>query len=78
MGKKLIVTVDAAVHEGPQTVIGRSRISRFPNDLARPQETQQDFAASYASMAADEARERDADAWAEGLIGDVADDPRSR
>jgi hypothetical protein len=27
-------------------------------------------------MAADEAREREALQWTEGLIGDVADDPR--
>ena len=31
--------------------------------------------ADYAAMAADEAREHDAEAWVESLIGDVAADP---
>jgi hypothetical protein len=30
----------------------------------------------YRAMAADEAREREAMEWTEGLISDVADDPR--
>lgn len=33
-----------------------------------------DLAAGYAAMAADEAREREAHEWAEGLVGDIADD----
>ncbi len=32
----------------------------------------------YAAMAADEAREADADAWTEGLAGDVAIEPARR
>ena len=76
MLKKLTITVDADVYEGLRTVVGRRRISRFLNDLARPHVTQADLAAGYAAMAADEAREREAEAWAEALIGDVADDPR--
>ena len=35
--------------------------------------------AGYAAMAADEAREREAEAWCEALLADVADEPvRSR
>jgi len=60
------------------TVIGRRRISRFLNNLARPHVTQQDLAAGYAAMAADEADEQEAEAWAEALIGDVADEPSGR
>ena len=36
-----------------------------------------DLRAGYAAMAADEARESEAGAWAEGLIADVADEPRA-
>jgi len=57
-------------------VVGRCRISRFLNDLARPHVVGQDLAAGYAAMAADEARETDANAWSEALLGDVADEPR--
>ena len=75
MQKKLTITVDAEVYDGLHTVIGRRRISRFLNDLARPHVIDQDLAAGYAAMAVDEAREREAEAWIEGLIGDVAEEP---
>ena len=75
MQKKLTITVDEDVYEGLHAVIGRRRISRFLNDLARPHVTARDLAAGYAAMAADEADERDAEEWAEVLIGDVADEP---
>jgi len=74
--KKLTITVDAEVYEGLHAVIGRRRISRFLNDLARPHVVADDLAAGYAAMAADEEREREASEWAEGLIGDVAIEPR--
>ena len=66
MRKKLTITIDAEVYDGLHTVIGRRRISRFLSDLARPHVTGQDLAAGYAAMAADEARESEAEAWIEG------------
>jgi hypothetical protein len=71
MLKKLMITVDAEVYDGLHSVVGRRRISRFLNDLARPHVTGRDLRAGYAAMAADEAREAEAEAWSEGLIGDV-------
>ncbi len=75
MQKKLTITVDAEVYEGLHSPIGRRRISRFLNDLARPHVVGIDLLAGYAAMAADEAREAEAHAWTEGLIGDVANEP---
>jgi hypothetical protein len=76
MQKKLTITVDAEVYDGLHNVIGRRRISRFLSDLARPYVVGQDLARGYAAMAADEARESEAEAWSEGLIADVADEPQ--
>ena len=76
MHKKLTITVDVEVYEGLHAVIGRRRISRFLNDLARPHVTATDLEAGYAAMAADEAREQEAEAWSEALISDVARGPR--
>jgi hypothetical protein len=76
MQKKLTITVDAEVYNGLHNVIGRRRISRFINDLARPHVTGQDLSAGYAAMAADEAREAEALAWSEALLADVADEPK--
>lgn len=78
MQKKLTITVDAEVYEGLHIVIGPRRISRFLSDLARPHVVGKDVRAGYAAMAADEAREREAMAWSEGTIADVADEPRRR
>jgi hypothetical protein len=72
MHKKLTITVDADVYDGLHAIVGRRRISRFINDLARPYVTQSALAAGYAAMAADELREREAAEWSEGLIGDTA------
>jgi hypothetical protein len=76
--KKLTITVDAEVYDGLHSVVGRRRISRFLNDLARPHVVGQALAVGYAAMAADEAREAEAEAWTEGLLGDIARDPDRR
>jgi hypothetical protein len=76
MQKKLTITVDAEVYNGLHSVIGRRRISRFINDLARPHVVGQDLSDGYAAMAADEAREAEASAWTEALLADVADEPK--
>ncbi len=76
MPKKLTITVDAEVYDGLHSVIGRRRISRFLNDLARLHVVGQDPSFGYAAMAADETREAEAEAWAEALLNDVADEPR--
>jgi hypothetical protein len=76
MQRKLTITIDAEVYEGLHTVVGRRRISRFLSELARPHVVGKDLRAGYAAMAADEMRERDAEAWVEGLIPDVADEPK--
>jgi hypothetical protein len=76
MQKKLTITLDEAVYEGLQKVIGRRRISRFIEDLLRPHVLGQDLEAAYQQMAHDEEREAEALAWAEATLGDVSDDPR--
>lgn len=76
MSKKLTITVDDEVYAGLHAVVGRRRISRFLNDLARPYLLRRDLADGYRAMAADEERERDAAEWVEGVGGDIADEPR--
>ena len=78
MPKKLTITIDSEIYDGLHRVIGRRRISRFLSDLARPHVIGQDLSAGYAAMAADEVREAEAEAWTEGLSGDVADEPTRR
>ncbi len=76
MRKKLTIMIDQEVYEGLHRVVGRGRIGRFVERLARPHVVKADLEAAYREMAADEAREAEAEEWAEALVGDVADDPR--
>jgi hypothetical protein len=76
MQRKLTITVDEEVYAGLHATIGRRRISRFLNDLARPHVVHRELEDGYRAMVADEEREREALEWAEGLIGDVADERR--
>jgi predicted CopG family antitoxin len=76
MSKKLTITVDDDVYEGLQSVVGRRRISRFLNDLARPHVISREMVEGYRAMAADEQRESEALEWVENLTGEIADEPR--
>jgi predicted CopG family antitoxin len=76
MQKKLTITVDEDVYEGLHKVIGRRKISQFIEELVRPHVIGSELEAGYAAMAADEARERDAEEWADVLSEDSADETR--
>ena len=72
MQKKLAITLDEEVYEGLRRVIGPRKIGRFIEDLVRLYILHPDSEAGYRAMAEDEAREAEAKAWAEGLVGEVA------
>ncbi len=76
MKKKLTITIDERVYEGLHSVIGRRRISQFIEFVVRPHVIGKDLEVGYRQMAQDEAREAEALEWSEGLLGDVADEPR--
>jgi predicted CopG family antitoxin len=76
MQKKLTITVDERVYKGLHKVIGRGRISQFIESLVKPHVLKSDLEAGYRRMAQDKKREAEALEWAEGLIGDVADETR--
>lgn len=71
MQKKLTITVDEEVYEGLHKVVGRRRISRFLQELARPLVVKSGLEAGYRDMAADRAREAEALEWAEATFGDM-------
>lgn len=76
MQKKLTITLDEQVYDGLHATIGRRNISQFIEQLVRPHVLNTELATAYQQMAADEAREADALAWAEATVGDVADAAR--
>jgi len=76
MQKKLTITIDEEVYKGLHAVVGRGRISRFLEDLARPHVVSRDLEAAYKEMAADSVREAEAEEWGEGVIEDLSDETR--
>lgn len=76
MAKKLTITIDDDVYDGLYRRIGARKIGRFLEDLARPHVLDEDLEAGYRAMARDEAGEAEALEWIEGVVGDVADEPR--
>ena len=75
MQKKLTITLDEQVYKGLYRKVGRRRISRFLENLARPHVVDEDLAEAYRAMAADEQREAEAQEWVENLAADVPDEP---
>ena len=71
MQKKLTITLDEQVYEGLYRKVGRRRISRFLEGLARPHVVDEDLAGAYRAMAADEQREAEAREWVENLAADA-------
>ena len=77
MTKKLTITVSDEVYDGLHRRIGRRKISRFIDELARrhviekPEAFQGSLADAYRAMAADDVAEGEANTWIEGLIGET-------
>lgn len=76
MTKKLTITIDEEIYEGLYRRVGRRKISKFLENLARPHVVDADLEDAYRDMAADEARDAEAEEWSEILIGDVSDEAR--
>jgi hypothetical protein len=76
MQKKLTISLDERVYQGLHKTVGRRRISRFIETLVRPYVVGKDLAAAYQQMAQDTEREAEALEWAEGTLGDAADETR--
>lgn len=73
MQKRMTISIDERVYDGLVRVVGRRKISRFLEDLARPHVVGESLESAYQAMAADTAREEDAATWSDTLIGDVFD-----
>ena len=71
MQKKLTITIDEQVYEGLYRKVGRRRIGRFLETLARPHVVDEDLAEAYRAMAGDERREAEAREWVENLVADA-------
>ena len=76
MQRRMTISIDEAVYQGLVKVIGRRKISRFLEGLARPLVVPDDLEAGYRAMAADTVREQEANVWCEALLRDGANETR--
>lgn len=76
MQRKLTITVSDEVYRALYAKVGAGKISRFIDRLARAHIVDDGLRDSYAAMAADEEREREAEDWTESLMTDAADEAR--
>lgn len=76
MQKKLLISIDEQIYLGLLKLVGRGKISRFLEDLARPYVSDSSLDDAYRAMAADKKREKEALEWSNSLIGDVCDEER--
>ncbi|MEA2877811.1 MAG: hypothetical protein QOF14_3007 [Hyphomicrobiales bacterium] len=80
MTKKLTITVSDEVYDGLHRRIGRRKISRFIDELARehvvekPELFKGSLAAGYRAMAADEEAEKEAREWIDANFGETLPD----
>lgn len=76
MHRKMTITLDEVVYEGLYRTVGKRRMSQFIEDLLRPHVVDTSLDAGYQAMAADQAREVEAQEWCNALSQDVADAAR--
>ncbi len=76
MRRRMTITLDEAVYDGLYRTVGKRRMSQFIEDLLRPHVLDGSLDEGYRAMAADPAREAEAQAWCEGLAGDMRDEAR--
>ena len=74
MTKKLTITVSDQVYSGLHRKVGRRKISRLIDSLAREHLRAKPLAQEYAEAATDENAERDARDWIEPGVGDTLTD----
>ena len=76
MQKKLTISLNELVYDELCRVVGRGNISRFIENLVKPQLKANDLDVAYSEMAADSVREREALEWSNAVVGDGANEKR--
>lgn len=76
MQKKMTISLNEVVYDELCRVVGRGNISKFIENLIKPQLKANDLDAAYSEMATDSVREQEALEWSNAVVGDVANEKR--
>ena len=71
MHKRMTITLDEDVYDGLYRTIGKRHMSQFIEDLLRPLVLDTALDDGYRAMAADAARESEAQEWCNALVKDM-------
>lgn len=74
MHKRMTITLDEAVYDGLYRTINKRKMSQFIEDLLRPLVLDTSLDGGYRAMAADTAREAEAQEWGNALMVDLANE----
>jgi hypothetical protein len=72
----MTITMDEAVYDGLHRMVGSRQISKFIEGLVRPHVSDSALDDGYRAMAADHAREVEAQEWCNALAGDMSNEAR--
>jgi predicted CopG family antitoxin len=70
MHKKLTISIDEEVYDKLYEVVGAGKISKFVEDLVRPQVIKPSLESAYEEMSK-EKPEKEAFQWIEAMVGDI-------
>lgn len=76
MHRRMTITLDEEVYEGLYRTVGKRRMSQFIEDLVRPHVINNALDDGYRAMAADQARETEAQAWCNAIASDMVNETR--
>ncbi len=76
MHKRMSITLDEAVYDGLYRTIGKRQMSQFIENLLRPHVLNNTLDDGYRAMAADTARESEAQEWTNALAKDMTHEAR--
>jgi len=76
MQRKLTISLNELLYDDLCRVVGRGNISKFIERLISPALQANEIDNSYREMAADSVREQEALEWANGVVGDSANEKR--
>jgi len=76
MRQKMTITLDEEIYQGLYRTVGRRKMSQFIESLLRPHVVDTSLDEGYRAMAADHAREAQAQEWCNAIAGDMTDAAR--
>lgn len=76
MQKKMTISLNEVVYDELCRVVGRGNISKFIENLIKPQLKANDLDVAYSEMAADSVREQEALEWSNAVVGDSVNEKR--